>query len=126
MRNGLLLTTLSVGVLTLASCDSLINTNTLKVTATAYTSHGNQTDSTPFTPACGGDLRDGVPTIAVSRDLFRAGLHCGTTVTINGNQYIVRDKMNKRYTQRIDIYHGTDLSAALEFGKRTVTIGWRA
>jgi len=41
---------------------------TLNVTATAYTSHPSQTDSTPFITATGARTRLGV--IAVSRDLL--------------------------------------------------------
>ena len=34
------------------------------------------------------------------------------------------DKMNKRWTRRIDIYMGTNVKAAEEWGKREVTIRW--
>jgi 3D (Asp-Asp-Asp) domain-containing protein len=33
--------------------------------------------------------------------------------------------MNQRFTQRIDIYFGTDVKAAREFGERTALIYWR-
>lgn len=125
MRNGTLLTALSLAVLTFAGCDSLINTQSIAVTATAYNSDPNQTDDTPYTPACGGDLRDGQPAIAVSRDLYSAGLRCGLTVSVNGKNYVIRDTMNARFKRRIDIYHGTDKRAALAFGKRTVQLAWR-
>jgi len=39
--------------------------------------------------------------------------------------YIVRDKMNKRWDDKIDIYMGLDIKAAKEWGKRTVTISWK-
>jgi len=77
----------------------------LRVTATAYTSHSKQTDSTPFLAAWNNRLRPGMKIIAVSRDLLtRYGMKNGTKVRIAGlrGYYRVRDKMNKRYRKRID------------------------
>jgi len=34
------------------------------------------------------------------------------------------DKMNKRWTKKIDIYMGLDVAAAKQWGKRQVTISW--
>ena len=47
-------------------------------------------------------------------------------VRIDGldGEYVVRDKMNKRWSEKIDIFFGTDKAAAKEWGKRTVTIHW--
>jgi len=42
----------------------------LRVQATAYTSHGKQTDSTPFLAAWNNRIRPGMKIIAVSRDLI--------------------------------------------------------
>ncbi|OQX16173.1 MAG: hypothetical protein BWK73_04735 [Thiothrix lacustris] len=68
--NGkLVLMAIMFGTLGYVMYDGKTNTKSITVTATAYTSHPSQTDSTPYTPACGGDLRDGTPTIAVSNDL---------------------------------------------------------
>lgn len=102
-------------------------THKLRVTATAYTSHGNQTDDTPFLAAWNNRLRPGMKSIAVSRDLLtRYGMRNGTKVRIGGlrGYYRVRDKMNKRYRKRIDIYMGLDLRRALRWGKRSVMIYW--
>jgi 3D (Asp-Asp-Asp) domain-containing protein len=108
-----------------ACTDDMMHINKRTVTATAYTSHANQTDSTPFIPACGGDLRDGRRAIAVSADLFRHSLKCGVQVRINGDTWTVRDRMNNRFINRIDLYAGMDLHAARKFGKRAVKIEWR-
>ena len=65
--------------------------------------------------------------IAVSRDLLtRYGLRNGTRVKIGGLRgfYTVRDKMNKRFKKRIDIYMGTNRRRALRWGRRSVTISW--
>ena len=102
-------------------------THKLRVTATAYTSHGNQTDSTPFLAAWNNHIHPGMKIIAVSRDLLtRYGMRNGTRVRIGGlrGYYRVRDKMNKRYRKRIDIYMGLDLRRALRWGRRSVVIYW--
>lgn len=99
----------------------------LRVTATAYTSHTAQTDSTPFLAAWNNRLIPGMKIIAVSRDLLSAyGMRNGTKVRISGlpGIYYVRDKMNKRYRKRIDIYMGLDRKKALRWGRRSVNIYW--
>jgi 3D (Asp-Asp-Asp) domain-containing protein len=127
MKHPIATTIMFAGIaLSIVACvDDTLHTNKRTVTATAYTSHQNQTDSTPFEPACGGDLRDGRRAIAVSTDLFRHGLKCGVKVRINGNEYVVRDRMNNRFSNRIDLYAGLDSHAARQFGKRAVEIEWR-
>ena len=99
----------------------------LRVTATAYTSHAGQTDSTPFLAAWNNRLKPGMKAIAVSRDMLtRYGMRNGTKVRIAGlpGYYRVRDKMNKRYRKRIDIYMGLDRRKALRWGRRSVVIYW--
>jgi len=99
----------------------------LRVTATAYSSHRGQTDKTPFLAAWNNRLRPGMKIIAVSRDLLRRyGMRNGTKVRIAGlrGYYRVRDKMNKRYRKRIDIYMGVNRRKALRWGRRSVVIYW--
>lgn len=100
---------------------------TLRVTATAYTSHAAQTSGSPFLAAWGTRLRPGMKVIAVSRDMLTSyGMRNGTKVRIAGlpGYYTVRDKMNKRYRKRIDIYMGMDRRAALRWGRRSVVVHW--
>jgi len=110
--------------------DSIIIENKgkqLRVTASAYTSHVNQTSSSPFLAAWGHKLVPGQKTIAVSRDLItKYGLTNGSKIKIGGleGEYVVRDKMNKRYTEHIDIYMGLDIAKALRWGRRSATISW--
>lgn len=102
-------------------------TNKLQVTATAYTSHVNQTDSTPDIAAWGDKLRPGIKAIAVSRDLLEVyGLKHRSKVKIKGlpGEYVVLDKMNKRWRKKIDIYMGKDLSKAYRWGRRKVELQW--
>jgi len=97
------------------------------VVATAYTSHRNQTDSTPFVAAWGNRIGPGMRIIAVSRDLIRKhGLKNGTKVRITGlpETYIVRDKMNERFCNKIDIYMGVDKRKAIRWGRRYVKLSW--
>ena len=99
----------------------------LRVTATAYSSHKAQTDSTPFLAAWNNRIRPGMKIIAVSRDMLtRYGMRNGTKVRIGGlsGYYTVRDKMNKRYKKRIDIYMGLDRRRALRWGRRSVVVYW--
>jgi len=101
--------------------------HTLKVTATAYNSLRAQTDSTPNIAAWGDRLRPGMRVIAVSRDLLRrSGLKHNTLVKIKGypGTYRVKDKMNRRFRKRIDIYMGKNRRQARRFGTRKVVIQW--
>ncbi len=99
----------------------------LEVTATAYTSSVAETDSTPTISAWGDRLSPGMRVLAVSRDLLSMGLTHGTLVTVEGfeKEFIVLDKMNKRWEKKIDIYMGNDRDSALKWGKRKVNICWR-
>lgn len=100
---------------------------TLKVTATAYTSHVAQTDSTPNIAAWGDRLKPGMKVIAVSRDLLNVyGLKHKQKVRIKGlkGEYLVMDKMNKRWRKKIDIYMGMNKKKALRWGRRKVEISW--
>ncbi len=99
----------------------------MMVTATAYTSHVNQTDSTPNIAAWGDRLKPGMKVIAVSRDMLnKYGLKHRSKVHIKGLQgeYLVLDKMNKRWKKKIDIYMGKDLNKAFKWGRRKVELQW--
>lgn len=101
---------------------------TMEVTATAYNSLPEQTrpGSSGAITAWGDTLKPGMKCIAVSRDLIDSGLVHNKEVKIEGLEgtYRVNDKMNKRWTKKIDIYLGTSQKDAKEWGKKTVTISW--
>lgn len=101
-------------------------TRSMEVTATAYTSSRWETSGNPTLTAWQDTLEPDMKAIAVSRDLIEEGLTHGTRVSIEGREgeYIVRDKMNRRWEKKIDIYFGNDREAAREFGKKKVTIHW--
>lgn len=111
-------------VLFLSSCSQ--PTNSIEITATAYTSTASETDSTPSLTAWGDTLKPGMKAIAVSRDLIKMGLSHGVKVSIDGldGKYTVMDKMNKRWTRKIDIYMGADVERAKEWGERKVVVRW--
>ncbi len=99
----------------------------IRVAATAYTSHRSQTDSTPFLAAWNNRIRPGMKIIAVSPDLIRRyGITNGVRVKIGGlpGTYVVRDKMNPRLHNHIDIYMGTNRRRALRWGRRRVMLYW--
>lgn len=100
--------------------------NSRVVTATAYTSHPEQTDDEPRVAAWGDDLEPGLRAIAVSRDLVKMGLTRGARVRIEGlpGMYVVLDKMAKHWRNKIDIYMGDDVLAARRWGVREVRIHW--
>lgn len=99
---------------------------TIEVTATAYNSLAYQTNSNPQITAFGDSLKPGLKYIAVSRDLLKMGLKHNTPIKIEGfdSIYLVKDKMNKRWKNRIDIYMGVDVKAAKAWGKKKVLISY--
>jgi 3D (Asp-Asp-Asp) domain-containing protein len=99
----------------------------IRVAATAYTSHRSQTDSTPFIAAWNNRIHPGMKIIAVSPDLIRKyGITNGVRVKIGGlpGTYVVRDKMNARLHNHIDIYMGVNRRRALRWGRRRVVMYW--
>ncbi|MGE5943227.1 MAG: 3D domain-containing protein [Flavobacteriales bacterium] len=109
-----------------ARVDDKYDWHEIKVTASAYNSTRHQTDSNPHITAFGDSLKPGLSYIAVSRDLFRKGLKRNTPVKIEGidSIYFVKDRMHSRWRNRIDIYMGTDVKAAREWGRKKVTISY--
>lgn len=86
---------------------------TLAIVSTAYAPSPYQTDKTPCITAAGTRVRPG--TVAAN------WLPLGTLLNINGEVYIVEDRMNPRHQQSIDIFFPST-SEALEFGRRLLTI----
>ena len=97
----------------------------LKVTASAYTSSVGETDSTPNLAAWGDTLKPGMKSIAVSRDLIDMGLTHNQEVRIEGFEgtYLVLDKMNKRWKKKIDIYMGNDVEKARQWRSEERRVG---
>ncbi|WP_375579781.1 hypothetical protein ABWH96_01500 [Marivirga tractuosa] len=100
--------------------------DTIQVTATAYNSIEAQTKKgNPALAAWGDTLKPGMKAIAISRDFLNEDiLEHNSEVKIEGLEgtYKVMDKMNKRWTRKIDIYMGLDEEAARNWGKQQVEI----
>ena len=96
----------------------------MNVTASAYNSTRAQTDAAPNEGAWGDEITPGMKVIAVSPDLIAAGLNRGTKVRVEGlpGTWTVLDRTASRHRNRIDIYMGTDVEAAREWGIRKVTV----
>lgn len=109
-----------------AKAKEIYDWNTIEVTATAYNSLAYQTNSNPHITAFGDSLKPGLKCIAVSRDLLKIGLKHNTPVKIEGfdGVYLVKDKMNRRWKNRIDIYMGVDVKAARDWGKKKISIAY--
>ena len=103
-----------------ADCDIKM----FRVTASAYNSLADQTSSNPNITAFGDSLKPGMRYIAVSRDLLDSGLVHNTKVKLEGfnSLFTVKDKMNRRWRKRIDIYMGTDVQKAKKWGKKKINI----
>jgi 3D (Asp-Asp-Asp) domain-containing protein len=113
----------------LLDCAQSEDMKSMQVTATAYTMDESETKKGKVGVAAWGDqLEPGMKVIAVSRDLITKGLDHNTEVRIEGLEgtYVVRDKMNKRWKNKIDIFMGNDREKALKWGKRKVRIYWRS
>lgn len=85
-----------------------------EVFATAYNSLESQTDSSPWVTASGTRCRPGV--------IASNFLPIGTKVRIEGfgnRVFTVEDRMNKRYTKRIDIWFRS-YNDARKFGVRRI------
>ncbi len=111
--------------LMLIGCDNTTEV-TREVSASAYTIAESETKKGNVGLAAWGDqLEPGMKAIAVSRDLIKAGLTHETEVRIEGlpGTYLVLDKMNKRWTDHIDILM-EDPQAARSWGRQGVTISW--
>ncbi len=96
----------------------------LQVTVSAYNSLSYQTDGHPAVAAWGDTLRPGMRCVAVSRDLLAKGLGHNTRVRLQGlpGEYLVKDKMHPRWRKKMDIYMGTDVAKAREWGRKKMTV----
>jgi len=108
------------------NAEKTVQYDTIQVTATAYNSVENQTKKgNPALAAWGDTLKPGMKSIAISRDFLKEDiLGHNSEVRIEGLEgtYKVMDKMNKRWTRKIDIYMGLDEQAARNWGKKQVEI----
>ena len=89
----------------------------LYTTATAYSSTKDQTDSTPFISASGRRVYDGM----VAANFLKFGTKIKMPQIFGNKIFTVHDRMNKKYSNRIDIWFPTR-EQALDFGKKKIKI----
>lgn len=90
---------------------------TMVVPTTAYTSDPGETDSSPFTTANGTRVYDGV----VAANFLQFGTRVRFPDQFGDKVFVVADRMNARYTQRVDIWM-TNKADARTWGVRRVKI----
>ena len=104
-------TIMGLGLFTLIIGGRSTSNAEVVVDATIYHAVEGQTDSTPLITASGKHINPNNPAghrwIAVSRDLEKLGFVFGEKVLVTGAEqmdgvYVVEDRMNKRWTKRID------------------------
>lgn len=89
----------------------------MKITATAYSSEVGQTDSTPFITASGTTVRRGV----VAANFLPIGTKVRFPDLYGDEIFVVEDRMNRRFNQRVDIWM-EETADAKNFGVQWTTI----
>ncbi|HVZ11141.1 MAG TPA: hypothetical protein VG941_01855 [Candidatus Paceibacterota bacterium] len=96
---------------------SKTQSRTMIVEATGYSSTPDQTDDSPFITAKGTYVRDGI----IAANFLPFGTVVKIPDVFGDKIFVVEDRMNKRYTNRIDVWF-SDTPSALKFGLKTVKI----
>ena len=87
------------------------------VVATAYSSTPDQTDDSPFITALGTTVRDGI----IAANFLSLGTKVKIPSQFGDKIFVVEDRMNQRYSNRVDIWY-PDRESAKQFGIRIVKI----
>jgi 3D (Asp-Asp-Asp) domain-containing protein len=96
----------------------VVPVKTYRVTMTAYSSTPDQTDDTPFHTANGTYVHDGI----VAANFLPFHTKVRFPELFGDKVFTVEDRMNKRFSQRMDIWMESR-AAALRFGlKRNVLV----
>jgi len=90
---------------------------TMAVMATAYSSSVDETDSSPFITAQGTYVRDGI----IAANFLPFGTAIKIPAIYGDKIFLVEDRMNQRYTNRIDLWFPSK-QAAYQFGIKKVVI----
>ncbi|MDO8600689.1 MAG: hypothetical protein Q7R73_03690 [bacterium] len=91
---------------------SLPQPKKMRVALTAYSSHPDETDSTPFLTASGTETRDGV----IAANFLPFGTIVRIPELFGDKTFIVEDRMHRKFSKRVDIWMPTK-KKALIFGK---------
>ncbi len=105
---------------TIISQDALLAQNkikplskNIKIIITAYSSSVDETDDTPFITASGTFVRQGV----AAANFLPIGTKIKLPDVFGDRIFIIEDRMNRRFSDRIDIWFDSK-SGAKEFGKQ--------
>lgn len=91
---------------------------TMRVDATAYTSRPQETDASPFITADGSVVRDGI----IATNVLPFGTKIRIPSVYGDKIFEVHDRMNARYSYRIDVWMD-DYNEMMHFGiKRNIEI----
>jgi 3D (Asp-Asp-Asp) domain-containing protein len=88
-----------------------------KIPTTAYSSEVGQTDSTPFITASGTSVRHGV----IAANFLPIGTRVRLPDLYGDEVFVVEDRMNARYNQRVDIWM-EETADARNFGIHWTTV----
>lgn len=90
---------------------------TMRVVVTSYNSEPGQTDDTPFITASGSRTRDGV----VAANFLPFGTIVRFPEVFGDKEFVVEDRMNKRYYYRADIWM-ENKQDSIDFGAQYLEI----
>jgi 3D (Asp-Asp-Asp) domain-containing protein len=102
---------------TLKPADQAEARYTTERVVTAYSSTVDQCDDTPFITANGTHVRDGI----VAANWLKFGTRVRIPEMYGDKVFIVTDRMNPRFADRMDIWMA-ERSDAIKFGMRRLTI----
>lgn len=101
--------------------DRIMPKKVITVTVTAYSSTPDQTDDTPCITANGFNLCKNNKQNVVAANFLPFGTKVRMPEAFGNQEFYVQDRMNKRFSQRMDIWMPTR-KAALAFGIQTLQI----
>lgn len=105
----------------LPEADARQPSRVLYVTVTAYSSTPDQTDSTPCITANGYNVCEGGQENVVAANFLPFGTVVKMPEYFGDQTFTVQDRMNKRYTERVDVWMKSR-EAAKQFGVRTLKV----
>ena len=85
------------------------STRTVYITVTGYSSSYDEPDDDPWITASGSDTRDGI----VASNFLPFGTKIRIPSLFGDKVFIVEDRMNRRHTERIDVWMPSKFDALL-------------
>ena len=95
----------------------IIDTKTVEVTVTAYSSRVSETDEDPYTTAAGTTVRTGI----VAANWLPFGTKIRIPDIFGDQVFVVEDRMHKRNSNKLDIWFANTRDA-LRFGVRRTRV----